>query len=203
MIVSIPLGMVMGAFTREGRHRRVDFGFTAITSVVGSLPEFLTATFLAFLFAVLFRLLPVAGTGSPQAFVLPVLAIALRPIAVITRLVRVETRNTLASDFIRTARGKRIPNRVLYLRHVLPHVLTAALTVGGLLFAGVIGSAVVVENVFSLPGLGSELVSGVLDRDYPVVQGIVLVLGVTVVMVNAVVDITLAVIDPRSAIKQV
>ena len=84
------------------------------------------------------------------------------------------------------------------MRHALPNVVTAALTVGGLLFAGLIGGAVVVENVFARPGLGTELVTAVLSRDYPVVQGIVLVLGVTVIVVNATVDILLAVIDPRS-----
>ena len=199
MLISVPLGIIMGAFTRERRHPRVELAFTGITSVFGSIPEFLAATFLAFVFAVWLRLLPVAGAGSVQALVLPTLAVSIRPTAILTRIVRVETLNTLASDFIRTARGKRIPDRVIYSRHTLPNVVTAALTVGGLLFAGIIGGAVVVENVFARPGLGTSLVQAVLVRDYPVVQGVVLVLGVTVVVVNALVDITLAFIDPRTA----
>lgn len=199
MLVSVPLGIVMGAFTRERRHPRVEVAFTGITSVLGSLPEFLAATFLAFVFAVWLRLLPVAGASTLQALILPALAVSIRPTAILTRIVRVETLNTLASDFIRTARGKRIPDRIIYSRHTLPNVVTAALTVGGLLFAGIIGGAVVVENVFARPGLGSSLVQAVLVRDYPVVQGVVLVLGVIVVVVNATVDITLAFIDPRTA----
>ena len=199
MLVSVPLGIVTGAFTRERRHPRVEVTFTGITSVLGSLPEFLAATFLAFVFAVWLRVLPVAGASSLQALVLPALAVSIRPTAILTRIVRVETLNTLASDFIRTARGKRIPDRMIYSRHTLPNVVTAALTVGGLLFAGIIGGAVVVENVFARPGLGTSLVQAVLVRDYPVVQGVVLVLGVTVVLVNALVDLTLAFIDPRTA----
>jgi peptide/nickel transport system permease protein len=118
--------------------------------------------------------------------------------AILTRLVRVETLNVLSMDYMRTARSKRLPARLIYLRHALPNVVTAALTIGGILFAGIIGGAVVVENVFARPGLGTALVSAVLSRDYPVVQGIILVLGVTVVVVNAIVDILLAIVDPRS-----
>jgi peptide/nickel transport system permease protein len=198
LVVSIPLGIALGAFTRESRHTRSELAFTAVTSVMGALPEFLTATLLVFIFAVTLRWLPVAGSNTPQALVLPLLAVVLRPIAILTRIVRVETHDTLASEFVRTARGKRLPKRILYRRHVLPHVVTAALTVGGLLFSGLIGGAVVVENIFARPGLGTELVQAVLTRDYPVVQGIVLVLGVTVVIVNAIVDMALALIDPRS-----
>jgi peptide/nickel transport system permease protein len=199
MLASVPLGILMGAFTRERRHPRAEVGFTAVTSVLGSLPEFLAATFLAFVFAVWLQWLPVAGSGTAQAIILPALAVSIRPAAILTRIVRVETLNTLASDFIRTARGKRLPDRLIYARHALPNVVTAALTVGGLLFAGIIGGAVVVENVFARAGLGSALVQAVLTRDYPVVQGVVLMLGITVVVVNALVDITLAAIDPRTA----
>ncbi len=198
LVFAVPLGMLAGALTREGRHKKLEVAFTAATSVIGSLPEFLAATFLAFFFAVWLRLLPVAGSDSPAALVLPAVAVTLRPVAVLARIVRVETLNTLASDFIRTARGKRIPSRLLYMRHVLPNVVTAALTVGGLLFAALVGGAVVVENVFARPGLGTALVTAVLSRDYPVVQGIVLVLGAAVVVVNAAVDVVLALIDPRS-----
>jgi peptide/nickel transport system permease protein len=199
MVISVPLGIIIGAFTRERRHPRTEVAFTAVTSVLGSLPEFLAATFLAFIFAVWLRLLPVAGASGWEALILPALAVSIRPTAILSRIVRVETLNTLASDFMRTARGKRIPNRLIYGRHTLPNVVTAALTVGGLLFAGIIGGAVVVENVFARPGLGSSLVQAVLVRDYPVVQGVVLVLGVVVVVVNALVDLLLAAIDPRTA----
>lgn len=198
LLFSIPVGMLTGAMTREGRHRRFEVGLTAATSVLGSLPEYLAATFLAFLFAVWLRLLPVAGSEGWQSLVLPTLAVSLRPMAILTRLVRVETLNVMAMDYMRTARSKRLPARLLYVRHALPNVVTAALTIGGILFAGIIGGAVVVENVFARPGLGTALVSAVLSRDYPVIQGIILVLGVTVVVVNATVDILLAIVDPRS-----
>lgn len=202
MLFSIPAGLISGALTREGRHKRFEVALTGATSVVGSVPEYLAGTFLAFLFAVEFRLLPVAGSEGLQSLVLPTLAISLRPMAILTRLVRVETLNVLSMDYMRTARSKRLPARLIYVRHALPNVVTAALAIGGILFAGIIGGAVVVENVFARPGLGTALVGAVLSRDYPVIQGIILVLGIIVVCVNATVDILLAVVDPRSITRQ-
>ena len=202
LLVAIPLGMLAGALTREGRHRRGEVAFTAVTSIVGSLPEYLAATFLAFVFAVWLRILPVAGTEGWQSLVLPTLAISARPMAILARIVRVETLNVLAQDFIRTARSKRLPERLIYSRHVLPNVVTAALTIGGILFAAIVGGGVIIENVFSRAGLGTALVSAVLSRDYPVIQGVILVLGITVVVVNAIVDILLGLLDPRSLARQ-
>jgi peptide/nickel transport system permease protein len=198
LFLSLPLGILMGALTRDGRNKRLDIAFTAATSLFGALPEFLSATFLAFVFAVWLRLLPVAGDQGWQSLVLPIIAVSLRPILVLARIVRVETLNVLATDYIRTARSKRLSNRLIYARHVLPNVATAALTIGGLLFSGIVGGAVIVENIFNRPGLGTTLVTAVTARDYPVVQGIVLVVGFTVVVANAIVDISLTVVNPRS-----
>jgi peptide/nickel transport system permease protein len=202
LIISLPVGMLAGALTREGRHRKGEIAFAGVTSVLGSIPEFLLGTFLAFFFAVWLRLLPVAGDTGWQSLVLPSLAISLRSIAVLSRIIRLETLNTLGSDYIRTARSKRLPTRLIYVRHALPNIATAALTIGGLLFAGVVGGAVIVESVFNRPGLGTTLVSAIGTRDYPVVQGLVLVLGSTLVLVNALVDLLLALIDPRSIARQ-
>jgi peptide/nickel transport system permease protein len=171
--------------------------------VIGALPEYLAGTFLAFVFAVWLRLLPVAGDAGWSSLVLPALAIALRPSAVLARIVRVETLNVLAQDYMRTARSKRLPVRLIYLRHTLPNVTTAALSIGGLLFAGLIGGAVVVENVFARPGLGTALVSAVMNRDYPVIQGLILMIGVAVAFVNLMVDVLQGILDPRSLTRQV
>jgi peptide/nickel transport system permease protein len=202
LLVSIPLGLFSAALTQEGRRRRLEVGFTGTTSVLGAVPDYLTATVLAFLFAVEWRVFPVAGTGGVNYLVLPALAVALAPAMILTRIVRVETLNVLAQDYIRTARSERLPLRIIYGRHVLPNVLTAALTVGGLVFSGIIGGAVIVENVFARPGLGSALVQAVNNKDYPVVQGITIVLGITVVVITLVVDVLIGIVDPRSLAKK-
>lgn len=203
-LIAIPGGILAAALTRDNRNRGAELAFTGVTSFLGAIPEFLFATFLVIVFAVYLRLLPVAGNVGWQSLVLPVAAIAVRPTMTLMRIVRVETLNVLAQDYIRTARSKRLPEALIYARHCLPNVLTAALAIGGLLFAGLIGGAIVVENVFARnSGLGTALTDAMLARDYPVVQGIVLLLGVIVVTVNIVIDIVIAMLDPRSLSSEV
>lgn len=198
LVSGISIGLLAGALTREGRHPKIELGFTSVSSVLASVPDYLIATLLVFIFAVEFRWLPVAGSGSFKTLILPVLAVSSGPTMTLARLVRLETLNVLAQDYIRTGRSLRLPARLIYLRHALPNVVTAALTIGGVIFANLVGGAVIVENIFARPGLGSALVHAVLAKQAVVVQGIALVVGVTVVVVNSVVDLTLALVDPRS-----
>lgn len=201
LLVSIPAGILAGVLTRDDRRRRTELGFTTVTSIGGAIPEFLMATLLATVFGVWLRVLPVAGLDGSASLILPAAAVAIRPTLLLARIVRVETLNVLAQDYVRTARGKRLRHTRVYVRHVLPNVITAALALGGVLFAGLVAGAVLVENVFALPGLGTALVNAVIQSDYPVVQGIVLVLGVTVVVVNTIVDLLLGLVDPRTLAK--
>jgi peptide/nickel transport system permease protein len=121
---------------------------------------------------------------------------------ILARIIRVEMVAVLEADFIRTARAKRLPSRVVYLGHALPNALTASLTVGGLILGSLVAGTVLVENVFAWPGLGMTIVQSILNKDYSVVQAIVLVYGIGVLLVNTVVDITLAVLDPRSTLRE-
>jgi peptide/nickel transport system permease protein len=107
-----------------------------------------------------------------------------------------------ANDYIRTARAKRLPTRIIYLRHALPNSLTATLTVGGLMLTGLVAGTVLVENVFAWPGLGSTIVQSISQKDCPVAQGIVLVYGIGVLLVNLLVVVLLALLDPRSTIRE-
>jgi peptide/nickel transport system permease protein len=198
LIVSIVGGMLIAHLTREHRRPRTEVAFTAVSSVVGAFPDYLLATFLTALFALWLPLFPVAGADSLSHLVLPALALSLPPAAILMRIVRVETLNVLAQEYIRTARSKRLSGALIYRRHVLPNVVTAALTIGGILFAALVGGAVVVENVFARPGLGSALVDAVLSRDYAVLQILMLLLGLTVVVVNTVIDVLLGIVDPRT-----
>lgn len=202
VVVSLPMGLLLGVLTDTGRRRRLELGFTSIASTLNSIPEFLFAIGLVFLFGVALQWLPVAGAGGLNSYVLPTLAIALGPTAALTRIVRVETTTVLKRDYILVARSKRLPARILYLRHALPNLLTAALTVGGLLLTVLVGSVVIVENVFAWPGLGTELVQAITNRDFPLVQGIMLVLGATVLLINLLVDVLIALVDPRSTIRE-
>jgi peptide/nickel transport system permease protein len=202
IVVSIPLGLVMAVLTRGGRGRPAELAFTSTSVVLAAIPEFLLAVGLVFVFGVHLGWAPVAGRAGPDSYVLPVLSLAVGPAAVLARIVRVETLGVLQADFIRTARAKRLPDRLIYLRHALPNALTATITLGGLLLSAMVAGTVLVENVFAWPGLGSTIVQSILAKDYPVVQGVVLVYGVGVLAVNLAVDVALALLDPRSTIRE-
>lgn len=200
-LVAVPLGLVMAILTREGRRRPLELGFTSSAMVVAAIPEFLLAVLLVYVFAVTWGVLPIAGKSGPASYVLPVASMALGGAMALSRLVRVEVLGVLGQDFIRTARSKRLRNSRIYLRHALPNAITATLTVSGLLLAGLVVGSVLVETIFAWPGLGPMLVSSILSKDYPMVQGIVLVYGTMVLVINLVVDLVLARLDPRSTIR--
>jgi ABC-type dipeptide/oligopeptide/nickel transport system permease component len=202
MVVALPLGIAAAVATHGGRRRGGELAFAGVTGVLAAIPDFLIAVGLVFLFGVTFTVLPVAGLSGPESFVLPVIALAVAPAAALARIVRVEGLRVLDQDYIRTARAKRLRPRLVHLRHALPNMLTAALTVGGLLLSGLIAGTVLVENIFAWPGLGTTIVGSITQKDYPLVQGIVLVYGVAVLLVNLVVDVLLALLDPRSTIRE-
>ena len=202
LVVSVPVGVGMAVLTRGGRRRGGELAFTSTSVFLAAIPEFLLAVALVYVFAVKLGWFPVAGRGAPSSYVLPVLALAIAPTAVLARIVRVELLSVLGNDYVRTARAKRLPARLVYVRHALPNALTATLTLGGLLLTSLVAGTVLVENVFAWPGLGSTIVQSILQRDYPLVQGIVLVYGVMVLLVNLGVDVLLAVLDPRSTIRE-
>ena len=130
------------------------------------------------------------------------LSLTLGSVAVLSRVIRVEGLHVLGEDYIRTARSKRLPARLVYVRHALPNMLTASLTISGLFLSGLVAGTVLVENVFAWPGIGSTVVSSVIARDYPVALALTLLLGTITLVVNLVVDVLLAVIDPRSVIRE-
>lgn len=198
LLVSIPLGMLVGVATHGNRRRWLDVSFGVVTGFFQSIPQYVTATILVVVFAILLGVLPAAGATSPQSLILPVAAVALGPICSIARVVRRETAVVLEQDYMRTARGARLRAFRLYARHALPNLLTTALTLSGLILAGMLGGAIIIETVFSWPGLGQEVVTAILLKDYPVIQGVILVLGFIAIVMNLLIDVILGLIDPRT-----
>ncbi|GAA3659048.1 ABC transporter permease [Microbacterium marinilacus] len=200
VLIAIPVGALVAVATRRGRNRGVELGFASSSVVIGTIPDFLLGVALVWIFGVTLRWLPVAGEDGLASYVMPVVALAAGPAAILARIVRVELLAALEADYVRTARSKRLePTRVV-LRHALPNAVTASLTLGGLLLGSMVAGTVLVENVFAWPGIGSTVTGAILGKDYQLVQGIVLVYGVGVLLANTVVDVILAVLDPRSTI---
>jgi len=197
---ALPIGLLVGIACRNGRRPLLGLSFSGVAGFFSVVPEFLLAVGMVFVFGVSLGWLPVAGADGASSYLLPVAALAAAPTAVLARLVRIETEAAFQEGYVQTARAKRLPARTIYIKHVLPNALTSALTVGGLIFGGLIAGTVLVEDVFSWPGLGSTMVSSIVGKDYPVVQAIVLVYGTGVLMVNLVVDLLLVWVDPRSSV---
>jgi peptide/nickel transport system permease protein len=201
--VGVPLGMFIGVTTRDGRRSWLDTAFGSATGILDSIPGYIMATLLVLTFAVGVGLIPIlppsysVRTAAPS-FVLPIAALVIGPICTISRIVRRETSVVLDQDFIRTARGWRLPPRTIYTRYALTNLLTSVLTVSGLVLTGMLGGAIIIESVFALPGLGSGIIKAILDRDYPLIQGFVIVLGTVAVLINLLVDIILGLVDPRT-----
>ncbi len=202
LLIAVPLGVGMAILTQHGRRRGTELGYTSGAMVLSAIPEFLLAVVLVYLFAVKFQLLPIAGRAGFSSFILPVAAMTLGSAAAISRIVRVEMLSVLGQDFVRTAAAKRLRPHRIYLRHALPNAMTATLTLSGLLLSSLVAATVLVENIFAWPGLGPTMVSSILSKDFPMVRAIVLVYGGLVLLINLVVDIVLAIVDPRSAIRK-
>jgi ABC-type dipeptide/oligopeptide/nickel transport system permease component len=201
-LIGIPIGLTVGAATASGRRRPMEFGFAFATGTVTAIPEYLMGTLLVVIFGLTLRWLPAAGKSGLDSYVLPAFALALAPASFLARVVRLETVKVLGSEYMTTARGKHLPARIFYLRHAFPNVLTAALTIAGLVFGTLLGGSVIIENIFGWPGIGTTVVAAILNKDFPVVQACVLLLGLMVLAVNTLVDVALAAVNPSLATLQ-
>jgi peptide/nickel transport system permease protein len=200
-LAGVAIGLTMAVTSWNG-HRRADTAFDVASGFLTAMPEFVTAVILTSLFAVMLNWLPVAGISGPSSWILPVAALAIGPTAALARIIRIEALKVLAQDHMRTARAKRLGWRRLYLGHLLPNCLTAAFAIGGLLLRSLIAGTVLVENIFAWPGLGSALVLAILQKDYPLTQALILLFGLIILLVNLVVDLLIAAVDPRSTIAE-
>lgn len=200
LLVSVPLGMAVSILTRGGRHRWLDALFSGGTGLIGSVPVYVVGTLLVVLFAITLHWLPPAYSAKQGwlSYILPIVALTIGPICTVSRVVRRETAVVLEQDWIRTARGWRLPPMTIHLKYALPNLITTTLTLSGLILTNMLGSALITETVFGWPGLGSGVVQAILNKDYPVIQGIILFIGVIAAVLNVLIDLILGIIDPRT-----
>jgi peptide/nickel transport system permease protein len=197
MVLATIFGMVSGVFAAT--HNRTILG-TSMTSlaVLGiSVPDFWLGTMLALIFGVRLGWLPVAGTGGLINLVLPAVTLAIVVAANLTRLVRSSMVNILTMDYVRTARAKGVKRRVVVYKHVMRNALIPVITIFGLTLGGLLGGAVILENVFAWPGLGTLAITAVNNRDFPLIQGTTFFFAVILILANLLVDLSYAFLDPR------
>lgn len=193
ILIGTPLGIV-AATHRNGWADRICM-FIAMLGV--SIPAFWLALMMVVLFAVRLGWLPAYGIGGIQYYIMPCLANCLAGIASQARQTRSSMLEVLRSDYITTARAKGLSNRDVLLKHALPNALIPIITIVGNGMGMMLGGTVVIENVFSIPGVGSYMTTAINSRDYPIVMGGVLMLGLIFSLIMLLVDIVYAFVDPR------
>jgi ABC-type dipeptide/oligopeptide/nickel transport system permease component len=193
---AVVVGVVLGVAAAASGRADIDAGIMAFALLGISMPAFWSGILLILLFGLRLGWLPIAG-GGPKALILPTVTLAAPAAAVLARMTRSTMLEVLNQDFVRTARAKGLREQIIVGRHVLKNALIPVVTIVGLQFGGLLAGAVIVESVFSRPGLGRYTVTAIQARDFPQVQGIVLVTAAIYVFVNLAVDLLYAVIDPR------
>lgn len=195
--IAVILGTILGVAAALRRDTWVDASVMAFSVTGLSLPSFWLGIMLILLVSFKMGLLPVVGDAGWKGLILPAFALGLRAAAVIARLTRSSLVEILHLEYIQTARAKGLPGRVVVYKHALKNALIPVVTVVGLQFGNLLSGAVIVESVFGRPGLGSMAVGAILTKDFPLVQGTVLVLAISYVCVNLLVDLSYVWLDPR------
>jgi len=197
MALAIPGGVLVGIVAATTRRKWLD-NAAMLAALVGlSIPNFWLAIVMVLLFGVTLNWVSVAGGEGMKDLILPAVTLALAPAAVLARLTRSSILEVIREDYVRTARSKGLSWRDVTLVHILRNALVPVVTVIGLEFAAMLGGTVFIENVFARPGIGRFAVNAILARDYPQIQGVVLVAATVYALLNLVVDLVYGLLDPR------
>ncbi|GAB4169609.1 MAG: oligopeptide ABC transporter permease OppB [Wenzhouxiangellaceae bacterium] len=198
LVLGVLLGISAGVWAALNQNRLSDHLVMTVAMTGISVPSFVIAPLLILLFSIHLGWLPAGGwDGQLRRMVLPAVALALPLIAYVARITRGSLIEALHSDFIRTARAKGLPEREVILRHALKPALLPVISYLGPAAAGVLTGSVVIEKIFTIPGIGSYFVQGALNRDYTLVMGVVILYGVLIIVFNFIVDLLYAWLDPR------
>jgi peptide/nickel transport system permease protein len=195
--VATSVGVTLGILSATHRASLLDFAATTLALAGVSTPIFWSGLILILLFSVELPWLPAGGTGSFAHLILPAVSLGLFGAGVIARQTRSSMLETLGEDFVRTARAKGLAERIVVYKHALKNALIPVVTVLADQFGRMLGGAILTETVFSWPGMGRYLIEAIAMRDYPVIQGIILVFATSFLVVNLLLDISYALLDPR------
>jgi peptide/nickel transport system permease protein len=210
LFLSTAIAIPVGVFSAQRRGSTADTLSMGAAQIGVAIPNFWFALILIYIFAVWLRLVPAGGfpgwnAGLWPAFkalILPAVALALQQAAILARVTRSALLDVLGEDYIRTARAKGMPRNYVLWRHALRNAMIPVLTILGLQFAFLIAGTIIIENVFYLPGLGRLIFQAITQRDLIVVESVVMLLVATVIVVNFLVDLSYAIVDPRLRIRQ-
>jgi ABC-type dipeptide/oligopeptide/nickel transport system permease component len=197
LLVCAAIGIPAGMWAAERRGRPADRAIGVFTLFGLSVPNFALGPVLILIFSVILGWLPVSGRGGPSHLILPAITLGAALAAILTRMVRTSVIEELSSDYVRTARAKGLSNGAVLFRHAFRNALIPILTILGLQFGTLLAGTIVTETIFSWPGVGRLAVQAIQSRDYPLLQGCILLIAVSYVFVNLLTDMVYALVDPR------
>ena len=199
--VSLIIGIPLGCISAYNRGKFWD-NFIIVLATCGiAIPSFISSVLLLYTFGSKLNILPTVGLNSAAAYIMPVTALSIYPTAYITRLMRSGLLDVMGQDYIRTARAKGLSNFKVIFKHALRNAILPVVTYVGPMLAGLMTGSFVVEKIFSIPGLGRDFVSAIVQRDYTMIMGTTIVLATLIIAANVVVDILYKIIDPRIKLK--
>lgn len=197
VLFAVLVGIPLGCIAALNRGKWLDHLLIIFTTTGIAIPSFITATLLMYFFGVKLEWLPTLGLTSAKHYILPVISLALYPSAYICRLMRSSILDVLGQDYMTTARAKGLSQRVRLFKHALRNAILPVITYLGPLLAGTLCGSFIVEKLFTIPGLGSEFISSITSRDYPLVMGTTLFYASLIIIMNVIVDIVYKLVDPR------
>lgn len=197
IITAVVIGIPLGLISSINRGKWIDWACMVFATIGISIPSFVIAVLILYLFAVVLKVLPTFGLSTWKHYILPVAGLSIGPIAYITRLTRSSMLEVMCQDYIRTAKSKGVHDFFVVTKHALKNAIIPVVTYLGPLIAALLTGSFVIERIFSIPGIGRDYVSGISDRDYSVILGMTVFYGAFVVIMNLIVDILYALIDPR------
>ena len=196
ILLALVAGIVLGAIAALNRNKWPDRVIVFFTTLGTSVPSFILATLLLLVFCLILRWFPVWSADNPN-YVLPVIALSVYPMAYITRLTKTSMLDALSQDYVRTAKAKGVPQRKVIFVHALRNALIPVVTYLGPEVAYIITGSMVVENIFTIGGLGGAFVSSIINRDYTMIMAVTMFLAILMVFANLITDIVYKAIDPR------
>ncbi|MGB9682699.1 MAG: ABC transporter permease [bacterium] len=197
IVLSFSIGILLGVISALRQNTWLDYLVTTIATLGTTVPNFVIAIWLVLFFSVTLRWLPTGGWGEPKNLILPVMSYFLAPTAVIARFVKVNFLEELRKDYVRTARAKGLPERVVIFKHVFKNVLIPVMTLLGPMIPDLATGSVFIEVTFRVPGLGRFFYTSALNRDYPMIIAMILLIAILWGITYLVTDIIYAYIDPR------
>jgi oligopeptide transport system permease protein len=197
ILVALAFGLFFGIWAALRQNTAIDYASMSVSMVGIAVPNFVVAPVLTLVFGLTLHMLPVGGWGSWQHYVLPIVALSLPPMASIARLTRASMIEVIGSNFIRTARAKGLPEMVTVTRHAIRAALLPVVSYMGPAVANIITGSVVVEQIFSIPGIGRYFVQGSLNRDYTLVMGVTVFYGALIILCNLIADLLYGLLDPK------